>query len=49
MALVEKALGNLAEARRLMKNAYEIRLNRLGEDHPYTIGSARWLAENEEK
>jgi hypothetical protein len=43
LAYVEQDLSNMAEARRLMRRAYEIWRAKLGAEHPHTKKSADWL------
>jgi tetratricopeptide (TPR) repeat protein len=47
LALVEQDLGNLAEARRLMRRAYEIRAARLAREHTDTQKTIDWLKAND--
>jgi len=47
LAYVEADLDNWEEARGSMRRAYRIRRTKLGEDHPSTQSSRRWLAEHD--
>lgn len=45
VALIEKDPGELTAARELMQRPYNIRLSRLGSEHPATKKCVDWLAE----
>ncbi len=47
LATVERDLGPREEARKLMRQAFEIWRSRLGIDNAYTQRSVAWLAEHD--